>query len=1006
MSEASCAYTKAALTSSTHPGNNFDAMRIAAAMVVMITHHHALTGIPEPRLSGTIHSYAGLAVAVFFIISGYLVTASWQRDPHLLRFALRRFLRVWPAFIVVLLLTVYGLGVWATELPLKEYLAHSATTDYLRGLWLHIHFMLPGVFTHNPYPFGVNGSLWTIPIEIQCYAVLGLAGMVGLLLNRSIFLLSIAIFMLWFHTRSNADLVGDVNYERELSAYFLSGAAMHALREYWRRRPLAWTIAIGTASVAAWWLDWRYTSLLIGMPFAVIYLGTQATPIIRRAGRWGDPSYGIYLFAFPIQQLVILHLWPTAGFVGTLAAAAVITVALAYISWHLIEKQAMRFKPSTPKPANDENILKKLLPMLKKIRLLEWFWPVLAGSVGLIFIIRQFNAPIQVDPTYTYLPAARALLEQGWSFFLTAQSYEVTPLAYLWPALWGVDPQWIRLANAGLWISSVYFLWKTSCLLGGIRAGAVAMLLLLSPELVRYFPSEMTEPLYLFGLFGWMHAMARMVIGREKSTTIILQSAVMLTITLLSRPVLQLITPTLLISCIACVSYWKISQKIDAAARDWQPTITAIGWSLAFALVLPMALVIKNGVVFGLWGLGTGSGTGIYLGTHPLFQGAEPPFLGFNYDINALISLVANTGSHLTIAGDRAARDAALWQIQSMDMGSAAAFFARKLWWWLAHHPAQVEFYGQSLRTLRITEILVMLTSIFWIAAFWTRRKSSALISSIGNTRQITFVTFLLMMFAAMVVQLLPILYNSRYSSNLLDPWIIPLTAFGISALLSPIKFRGIIKQSHLQIRLTSSHGASLWRPVAVTLVILTSIAAVQSATKKYEAVAIDPLTLGEVETHLEIKEEKQTTTYGMKALGDKEWEAVESPFSIQMHVDSNDIQRLNKSDIFNAMWETELLVTSGSRSCRKAEISYQTENGDILQPTNKQSLLLNLKRDDSVQLLVTHANQELRPKVAGSLRIVMQCPLGTRVKWHGTRLLESRHFAKVAERIKSQKLP
>ncbi|WP_313301581.1 acyltransferase [Diaphorobacter sp.] len=331
-------------TRATHPTNNFDFIRIVAASMVLFSHHFALTAQGEPSFFG-IFSLGGLAVAIFFIISGYLVMISWMRDPNLPRFAMRRFLRIWPALTCVLVLTAYVLGPIVTELPVKEYLRHGATFDYLRGVFMRIHFVLPGVFEHNPYARGVNGSLWTIPIEVLCYIVLGIAGLIGLLKFRSVFLLCVAVYLAWFLSKSNADVTGVTEYSRELGAYFLLGASMARLENSWQRYPLAWAAVIGVLFAALWANEWRHTALLAGLTFAVIYLGTRRTPILHRAGRFGDPSYGIYLYAFPVQQTAVLYLWPQAGFAGTMLVAAVITAALGLLSWHTIEKQALKFKP-------------------------------------------------------------------------------------------------------------------------------------------------------------------------------------------------------------------------------------------------------------------------------------------------------------------------------------------------------------------------------------------------------------------------------------------------------------------------------------------------------------------------------------------------------------------------------------------------------------------------------------------------------------------------------------
>lgn len=324
--------------------NNLDCIRIVAAAAVLFSHHFALTGQSEPSFFG-LHSVGGAAVIVFFVISGYLVTSSWYNDPHFLRFSARRVLRIWPALAAVAVVTAYGLGTWVTELPKTEYLTHRATFDYLNILRMRIHYVLPGVFENNPYPRGVNGSLWTIPLEVRCYSVLVCAGLVGLLKNRVVFLGVIAVYMLWFVSQSSADITLKIHYGRELSAFFLAGAALCVLQPRWEEKPQVWTGALVVFAAIAWLAGWKYTATLIGLPFLIIYLGTRSTPVIRRFGRWGDPSYGIYLIAFPIQQTVIMYALPELGFSGTMFFSLLITTALAYASWHGIEKQALKFKP-------------------------------------------------------------------------------------------------------------------------------------------------------------------------------------------------------------------------------------------------------------------------------------------------------------------------------------------------------------------------------------------------------------------------------------------------------------------------------------------------------------------------------------------------------------------------------------------------------------------------------------------------------------------------------------
>lgn len=330
--------------------NNFDAIRIIAALAVLVSHHFALVGQFEPSILG-LHTLGGAAVLVFFLISGYLVTASWLTDPDFMRFGLRRALRVLPALAAVVVATAYGLGSWTTSLSLNEYLSQKATHSYISNIWMVGQGWLPGVFENNPLPRAVNGSLWTIPIEVQCYAVLACAGAIGLLRIKTLWLLLVGIAILGYQFKFGADLHPEWKLKREMIMYFFTGSAIFRLTPHWSQRRNLWTAAILCATLSSWFLDFKYIAFWLLLSYFVIYFGTQATPFIRKAGHWGDPSYGIYLIAFPVQQTIIMRFFPTYGFTFTLALSVGITVTLAYISWHSLEKIALQFKPNKrPEP--------------------------------------------------------------------------------------------------------------------------------------------------------------------------------------------------------------------------------------------------------------------------------------------------------------------------------------------------------------------------------------------------------------------------------------------------------------------------------------------------------------------------------------------------------------------------------------------------------------------------------------------------------------------------------
>ncbi|WP_431777569.1 acyltransferase family protein [Ottowia caeni] len=385
-----------------HQANNFDAIRMVAALSVLISHHFALLGQFEPSVL-QINTLGGFAVLIFFAISGYLVTASWYNDPNLLRFAQRRALRIFPAYIAVIILTAYVLGSFLTSLPLGDYLSHKLTFAYLSNIWMGLISALPGVFEKNPYPVAVNGSLWTIPYEIKCYIALACAAAVGLLRRRLLWLSLITITLLWYQIRFGPDFHQDWKHFREMAAYFLAGSAVFTLQPLWSKRPALYLGLLIVAGLSLWHSGLRYISFLLVVPYAVIYLGTRSTPILRGFGRWGDPSYGIYLIAFPTQQTIIHFLWPSVGSAGILALSILVTTILAYASWHGLEKVAMKFKPRRPSEQRGVSAPKFLMRFLENGSYRFAFLLLLLGACYITWLIACWPGVLGQDSLATML---------------------------------------------------------------------------------------------------------------------------------------------------------------------------------------------------------------------------------------------------------------------------------------------------------------------------------------------------------------------------------------------------------------------------------------------------------------------------------------------------------------------------------------------------------------------------------------------------------------------------
>lgn len=324
--------------------NNFDFLRIVAAFLVLISHQFALNGLPEPSVLRM--SLGTFAVLIFFSVSGFLVSQSWRQDPNAVRFLIKRFLRIWPGLAVVTLVAAFVLGPLVSTLDAQAYFAHADLRDFLRNLKVTtIRYVLPGVFENNIHPRAVNGSLWTIPLEVRCYFALLLAGILGLMARRWMVALAAVAFGLYYFGFA----FDPKNYQFHFAFYFFAGVCLDLYRRVWEARPIWLLAATGALSLAFHFLGAGHVALVFLIPVLVIFIGTRSTPVINRFGRFGDVSYGVYIYAFPVQQTVLWMSGKDFPFATGLVIAAVVTLACAFLSWHLVEHPALRLKSTLPK---------------------------------------------------------------------------------------------------------------------------------------------------------------------------------------------------------------------------------------------------------------------------------------------------------------------------------------------------------------------------------------------------------------------------------------------------------------------------------------------------------------------------------------------------------------------------------------------------------------------------------------------------------------------------------
>ena len=328
--------------------NNLNLIRMIAATAVLVSHAWPISsgiGTAEP-LSALVGVKLGtLAVYVFFAISGFLIARSFERQPTVRRWLAARALRLFPGLAVVLFLTVLVLGPLVTALPTAEYFTRPETLSYVpRNLSLaFLQYGLPGVFGDQPYPEAINGSLWTLVHEVVCYGGVLVLGLLGALRRTGLALFGFAGFAAAY-VLVMVVLGPDRVHPKlaalcELALPFVMGTALYVWRARVRLHPvllLGLVLAAALSRETPLWMP----ALVAALTYGVFLLGFAPGGPLLLYNRLGDYSYGVYIYAFPAQQLM-MHLFQPMGPLQNIAFALPVTLALAVLSWTWVEKPAL-----------------------------------------------------------------------------------------------------------------------------------------------------------------------------------------------------------------------------------------------------------------------------------------------------------------------------------------------------------------------------------------------------------------------------------------------------------------------------------------------------------------------------------------------------------------------------------------------------------------------------------------------------------------------------------------
>ena len=342
--------------------NNLNFIRLFAAILVVLSHafnisygkadwknHEFLARITDGNLS-----LGKLAVFCFFILSGYLITASYVKSKNNAEFFLKRVVRIYPGFLFVLCVTVFLITpiysentLWQNYLSKENYLYIFHNLSFLIN-----NDQIPGLFENNPLPGLVNGSLWSLKHEMYCYLTVPLC--VFLTQNKPKRILavfcSLAIINLLFYV----NWIGFLDWDGGLAfrikrflglyEYFLAGVFVYSIRDQIiisRKYALALFPVLCLSIFIP-----PITSLCFSIigTYILFVMGYSPNISMPNVHKIGDLSYGIYIFGWPIQQIIMQQSGYSMTWYMNFLLSMPFILVMACISWNCVEKTSLKFK--------------------------------------------------------------------------------------------------------------------------------------------------------------------------------------------------------------------------------------------------------------------------------------------------------------------------------------------------------------------------------------------------------------------------------------------------------------------------------------------------------------------------------------------------------------------------------------------------------------------------------------------------------------------------------------
>ena len=323
--------------------NNFNLIRMLAAIGVLISHSFPLTlgrGAGDLISNSFGVSIGTICLYVFFVLSGFFITKSFEQRKSSMQFIFSRFLRIFPALAVCLLIIIIA-GMFLTKVNLSLYLIEATGYFSWNFTLFYGQTSLPGVFGGNIYSSTINGSLWTLNFELLCYIITFIIGLSGVLKNPfyfvSFFIISLMVYFFSFQYK----------FPDRITLLLLLGIPYLVGSTYWVfRNNIIISNLYAMISLLMFstffYLKAPYIFWLPFFAYLLFFLGHINFSWLLVYNKIGDYSYGIYIYAFPVQQFFV-YLGTSSPFINILCSLPVALV-FATFSWHIVEKPAFCWK--------------------------------------------------------------------------------------------------------------------------------------------------------------------------------------------------------------------------------------------------------------------------------------------------------------------------------------------------------------------------------------------------------------------------------------------------------------------------------------------------------------------------------------------------------------------------------------------------------------------------------------------------------------------------------------